>query len=165
MKLCLCLLIIFGTSSVLAQTESRSADEKELIALEQQMGQMEKMGNYPQPFVQDHLGADLIWAWPMGFGGRDSFTQPDPPDQLPLEEKIENLKVRLYGNTAVVDATWYKKGKDPAAYEMHGFLVDVWIKREGKWQLVSGAAGPLGPGASLKPLGAPDLPGPQSSSK
>ena len=145
MKICLYVLLCLGTSSLLAQTQSQNAVKDELTALEQQMSQMELKGSYSPQFAQDHLGRDLLSVWPMGFGGRDEFTKPD--SQSLLEEKFENLKINLSGNTAIVDGTWYKKGNDPAAAaktaEWRGFFMHVWVKRNKKWQLVGSAAGPL----------------------
>jgi hypothetical protein len=155
MKVCLCLMVFLGTSSLLAQTESQNADQREITALEQQIVQLDLKGIESPQFDQDHLGRDVIGVWPMGFWGWDEATKPDP--RPPLEEKVDNLKFRFYGNTAIVDGTAFKKDRDPSnpanIKEWHGFLVHVWVKRDGKWQLVSVANGPLAPGADLKPLG------------
>lgn len=154
MKKCLCLLVVLGTSSLLAQTDSQNADQKEITALEQQIVQMSLKGIDTPQFDQDHVGRDIIEVWPMGFYGWDEVKQSDP--QPPLEAKVDHLKFRFYGNTAIVDGMAYKKYKDSSdsgnIKNWRGFLVHVWVKRDGKWQLVSVANGPLAPAASSKPL-------------
>jgi len=131
-------------SLLIAQNDSRDADRKQIIDLERQMVQMDLKGSYTPEFIRDHVGDDMTFVWPMGFGSRDEFVKPDTP---PLDETIGDFKVKFYGSTAVVNGTWHKKDKDrsdPAkTAEFGGFLVHVWAKQDGKWKLVSSAAGPL----------------------
>lgn len=51
---------------------------------------------------------------------------------------LSNLRVRVYGNTAVVFGEYTQKatadGKDNSAA---GKYVDTWIKRDGRWQVVA----------------------------
>jgi hypothetical protein len=147
-------VFLLGTPLGMAQLSSQGADQKELTSLEQQMAQMDVKGRYSDQFIQDHLGRDLISVWPMGFEGIDDAAKPDP--QPPLEEKAENLRVTLYGDTAIVEGTWAKKMKDssdPAKTQNYrGFFMHVWVRRDMKWRLVRSAAGPLAPMATLKAL-------------
>ena len=56
----------------------------------------------------------------------------------PTKLTISNLKVRVYGETAVGTGTSDEqgtyKGKDTSG---HYLYTDVWVKRNGKWQVVS----------------------------
>jgi hypothetical protein len=148
MKMLPILVLFCGTTVMPAQTDSQSANRNEITGLIQQMAQMDAKNVEPSPqFIHDHLAEDLVYVWPMGSGGRDEFIKPDLTSPSLLEEKIDDVKIRFYGNTAVANATWYKKGKNPSepnnVQEWHGFLMEVWVKKYGNWQLVSSAAGPL----------------------
>jgi ketosteroid isomerase-like protein len=53
-------------------------------------------------------------------------------------DKLSEMRVRIYGNTAVVTVL------DTADFNVHGKdaggvfrLTDVWVKRDGKWQIVA----------------------------
>jgi len=48
------------------------------------------------------------------------------------------LKVHLHGNAAVVTGAYHEKGiSNGQPYEYHDRLTDVWIKKEGNWQVIA----------------------------
>ena len=53
--------------------------------------------------------------------------------------RLSDLDVRLKGDTAVVTGMTHNKGKDDkgAAFDRKIRFTDVWVKRDGKWQVVS----------------------------
>ena len=52
--------------------------------------------------------------------------------------KMSGLVVRMHGNTAVVTGAYHEKGtEDGKAYEYHDRLTDVWMKTNGRWQLIA----------------------------
>ena len=138
-------VVLLGASAVLAQNNSQS-DQKEIVSLEQQLTQMDKTGVYPQQFVNEHVASDLVWENPGGAAGRDEFTKSFPDQQI-LEEKNEDVKVRTFGNTAVSSGKWWKKAKitseNGKVEEFDGYFQNVWVKQNGKWQLVASATSPL----------------------
>ncbi len=53
-------------------------------------------------------------------------------------ETTEDLKVRVYGETAVINGRLLIKGKkNEADYDLKLLFTDVWAKREGQWQVVN----------------------------
>ena len=57
---------------------------------------------------------------------------------------FDSIKVRTYGNTAVLNV-WYHQvatinGKD---WSGNALLTDVWVKKNGEWQVVARATTPL----------------------
>ena len=51
--------------------------------------------------------------------------------------ELSDLKVRLHGSTAVVTGAYHEKGdSNGKRYEYHDRLTDVWMKIDGKWQVV-----------------------------
>ncbi len=64
-------------------------------------------------------------------------------------EKIEistvsDLDIRVYGDSAVILGSYYQKGSGgAAAYESRGRFTDVFVKRDGRWQVVAVHTSPL----------------------
>ena len=52
--------------------------------------------------------------------------------------ELSDLKVHLHGNAAVVTGSYHEKGiLNGKPYEYHDRLTDVWMKREGNWQVIA----------------------------
>ena len=61
----------------------------------------------------------------------------DPATQVQVAE-LSDLKVRIHGDTAIVAGTYHEKGESNGKrYEYHDRLTDVWMKINGKWQVVA----------------------------
>ncbi|WP_348263269.1 nuclear transport factor 2 family protein [Telmatobacter sp. DSM 110680] len=142
MRVLVYLMLLCGASSLLAASDTQNADKKEITALIQELVQMDKQGSYSPQFVQDHISSDLRWAWPGGRGGRDEYIKTNPSD-VAAEERVEDLKFRLFPDVAVVDGVFYKKNKGSSAVPFKGYLLEVWAKQDGHWKLVNSATGPF----------------------
>lgn len=56
----------------------------------------------------------------------------------------ENVQVQVYGDAAVVTATGVTKGKNRGQpYETRYLFIDVWVKRDGRWQCVKVYSNPI----------------------
>lgn len=140
MKLAAALFTLLLITSICV---AQSSDEKTIIELENRMAQM-KAGIDPA-FANEYISPDAIWQTPMGPRDREQFVKPFE-GQTVLDERIEDVKVRLFNDTAVSTGRWVKKAKiasDAKVHEWDGFFQDVWFKKNGKWQLVSIATSPL----------------------
>lgn len=52
--------------------------------------------------------------------------------------ELSDLKVHLHGNAAVVTGSYHEKGiSNGKPYEYHDRLTDVWMKKEGNWQVIA----------------------------
>jgi ketosteroid isomerase-like protein len=52
--------------------------------------------------------------------------------------ELSDLKVHLHGNAAVVTGAYHEKGiSNGKPYEYHDRLTDVWLKKEGNWQVIA----------------------------
>jgi ketosteroid isomerase-like protein len=52
--------------------------------------------------------------------------------------ELSDLKVRMHGDTAIVTGAYHEKGEtNGKPYEYHDRLTDVWMKSNGKWQVVA----------------------------
>jgi ketosteroid isomerase-like protein len=73
-------------------------------------------------FIKDLESRDLVWASVSG----------------------EDMKVRVYGDTAVVTGRFFGKGRyKGATLDEHQRFTSVWIKRNGNWQAISEHASSL----------------------
>lgn len=52
--------------------------------------------------------------------------------------EIQEMKIRMHGETAVVTGAYHEKGMDSQkAYDYHDRFTDVWMKESGKWRLIA----------------------------
>ncbi len=52
--------------------------------------------------------------------------------------ELSDLKVHLHGNAAVVTGAYHEKGiSGGKPYEYHDRLTDVWLRKEGNWQVIA----------------------------
>jgi ketosteroid isomerase-like protein len=52
--------------------------------------------------------------------------------------ELSELRVRMHGNVAVVTGAYHEKGSSRSKrYEYRDRLTDVWMKVDGKWQVIS----------------------------
>ncbi len=142
------LLIILGTSftpsftPAQAKTKARPAKptvEAELIELERQMS--EALVRQDAAVLDRLWSKDLVFTFP---NGRVSNKAQRLAGQKPSAESAQStntndeVKVHLYGTTAVVTvlSTW--KGKaGTQEYSDQYQATHVWVKQQGRWQLVA----------------------------
>ena len=135
------LLTIVAAS--LAQSEnnippSQRNVERQLIELERQLSDALVKGDAA---VLDRLWSnDLVFTFPNGkVSSKAQRLAGQKPDHSTQSTNInDQVKVSLYGNTAVVTvlSTW--KGKAGAQeYSDQYQATHVWVKQQGRWQLVA----------------------------
>ena len=146
------LLIIMAATAALAQSESKAAPSKssvesQLIELERQLSDALVREDAA---VLDRLWSnDLVFTFPNGkmsnktqrLAGQKPVTQPDPSESVTTNDEV---KVYLYGNTAVVTvlATWSGK-ENNKPYSSQFQSTHVWTKQQGRWQLVAAHVSPV----------------------
>ena len=145
-------LIVIMATAALAQSESKAAPSKrsvegQLIELERQLSDALVREDAA---VLDRLWSnDLVFTFPAGkvsnkaqrLAGQKPAAQPS---QSESETTNDEVKVHLYGNTAVVTvlSTW--KGKtNNQAYSSQFQATHVWVKQKGRWQLVAAHVSPV----------------------
>lgn len=144
-KLVIALLIIMAGTAAFAQSESKAAPSKrveaQLIELERQLSAALVRED---AVVLDRLWSnDLVFTFPNGkmsnkaqrLVGQKPAAQPSQSESRTTNDEV---KVFLYGNTAVVTvlSTWSGKENDKA-YSSQFQATHVWVKQEGRWQLVA----------------------------
>jgi ketosteroid isomerase-like protein len=52
--------------------------------------------------------------------------------------EMSDIKVRMHGNAAVVTGAYHERGdEDGKHYDYHDRFTDVWMKSDGKWQVIA----------------------------
>jgi len=145
------LITIVAAAPILAQSESKAAPsnrrvERQLIELERQLSDALVKQDVA---VLDRLWSnDLVFTFPNGkvsnkverLAGQKPAAQPS---QSESETSNDEVKVYLYGNAAVVTvlSTWSGKANNQA-YSSQFQATHVWVKQEGRWQLVAAHVSP-----------------------
>ena len=140
------LLTVVTACPLIAQTAhkempSERSAERQLIELERQLSDALVREDAK---VLDRLWSnDLVFTFPNGkvsnkaerLAGQKPAAQPTQSDSKTVNDEV---KVYLYGNTAVVTvlSTWSGKTNNEA-YSSQFQATHVWVKQEGRWQLVA----------------------------
>jgi ketosteroid isomerase-like protein len=146
------LLTVVAASPVLAQTARKAVPpgrsaERQLIELERQLSDALVKEDAR---VLDRLWSnDLVFTFPNGkvsnkaqrLAGQKPAAQPPQSESKTINDEV---KVYLYGNTAVVTvlSTWSGKANNEA-YSSQFQATHVWVKQEGRWQLVAAHVSPV----------------------
>jgi ketosteroid isomerase-like protein len=128
-------VLVSAVAAILAQTVIA---EQELIMLEQQWG--DALVKADLVFLDHILGEDYMFTSPLG----EVLTKAQMLAELKSGEDVvssvvnHDMKVRVYGNTAVVTGhSTYKeavKGNDISGEYR---WTDTWIRKDGRWQCVA----------------------------
>jgi len=138
------LLTITASSLASAQSENKVAltkrsVEHQLIELERQLS--EALVKQDAAILDRLWSNDLVFTFPNGkvSNKAERLAGQKPPDQPSQSTNLnDQVKVYLYGNTAVVTvlSTW--RGKAGAQeYSDQYQATHVWVKQQGRWQLVA----------------------------
>jgi len=145
-------LTIVAATAAFAQSESKAPPSKrsvegQLIELERQLSAALVREDAA---VLDRLWSnDLVFTFPNGKvsnkAQRLAGQKPAAPSsQSEAENTNDEVKVYLYGNTAVVTvlSTWSGKANNQA-YSSQFQATHVWAKQQGRWQLVAAHVSPV----------------------
>ena len=126
-----------------ATEPSRAETENLLLQMNDEW--MKALVRRDRDVLNQIMAEDFVWAYPFEGDDRDQFVV----DVISGDVKVEylsraNLSVRIWGNTAIVigmdSAKWFYQGHD---YSGHYKVMNVYARREQKWQLVSIQACPI----------------------
>jgi ketosteroid isomerase-like protein len=146
------LLTIVAAASTLAQSESKAAPAKrsvegQLTELERQMS--EALVREDAAVLDRLWSNDLVFTFPNGkvsnkaqrLAGQKPAAQPSQSESANSNDEV---KVYLYGNTAVVTvlSTWSGK-ENNQAYSSQFQATHVWAIQQGRWQLVAAHVSPV----------------------
>lgn len=128
-----------ASSAVTPQQTTREASEKMLLALERKwMGALQQRD---ASALSQIISPDFTLVSPrlvVNVGDRDRYFQHAMRDLSLTSYDFEDLTVRLYGRTALVSGR-LKQTANVAGEDWGGayLFTDVWINRDGIWQVVN----------------------------
>ena len=128
--------LIFGVA-ILAQTQTGSVEE-ELIKLENEWANAWVKSDVA--FHDRIMSDDFTWTSPRGIvlAKSEDLAELKFGDSVVTSWVLDEMKVRVYGNAAVVTGRSTIKvthrGKEFSSQER---WTDTWVKRAGRWQCVA----------------------------
>jgi ketosteroid isomerase-like protein len=146
------IVLTIVAAAALAQSESKAAPSKrsvevQLIELERQLS--EALVREDAAVLDRLWSNDLVFTFPNGKvsnkAQRLAGQKPAAPSsQSESGTTNDEVKVYLYGNTAVVTvlSTWSGKANNQA-YSSQFQATHVWAKQQGRWQLVAAHVSPV----------------------
>ena len=122
----------------LAAPSSPEAVEKEITELEQKW--VAAIIAKDAPALDGLLAADFNGTSPTGvtFPKADAIEDLKSGTYVVESMALDELSVNVYGDTAVVFTSQQEKSKyDGKENSGHYHFTNVWVKRDGKWQVVA----------------------------
>lgn len=144
-----------AAAAVARQRDARAANEKAVLTLERKW--MDALLQRDASALSQLVSDDFTLVSPrliIAAGDRDKYFQHTMRDLTLTSYEFEGLTVRLYGRAAVV-AGHLKQSASAAGEDWGGnyFFTDVWVNREGVWQVVSRHTSLLPPEKRQLPAG------------
>jgi ketosteroid isomerase-like protein len=138
-------LCISFTSYTSGKMKSDAQIEQELMQLEHDWSAAylkHDIATIDRMLADDFVGIDGRGIMTNKAAEIEDAKGPKPGDPQPsflvLDDSITDMKVRLYGNTAVVNGRSIEKVKvKEKELEIQYRRTTVWVKRQGRWQCVS----------------------------
>ena len=131
-----CFLLL--SSSALAQSDDTRSLERQLVALEHLWN--EAQVNRDARALASMIGDKFVnTEWDGEVTERGQFLEDIGNPQFKVSLlNIQDVKVILYHNTAVVAGTYHTKGTyQGKAYEHTGRFTDTWVLENDKWECVA----------------------------
>jgi ketosteroid isomerase-like protein len=141
-------ITVTGLVSAKSDDSRGSKAEREIRELESQLGRAVVKGD--RAFFERALGEDFThtshsgqfktraeWMVENKFENREGKPQPGKTHYEAFE--VDDLAIRIYGDTAVVTGRSTPKGRTAKGDPIRGKYryLRVWVKRGGRWQVVA----------------------------
>jgi ketosteroid isomerase-like protein len=137
--LCLAALLLLG-SAAWSQAQTSGGTEKAVAALENKWMQSQKTNN--PDLVAPLLAEKFVGTGPDGKVTDKAQTLADAKGTKYSSIEYQDVKVTVFGNTAIATGLSNATGTDPAGKPLENVRwTDTWVKMpDGKWQCVASHA-------------------------
>jgi ketosteroid isomerase-like protein len=137
-KVAACCLLMILSAAAQTSKASSSADAAKLVALERLWNQAQVIRD--SAAVASMIGDKFVnteWDGEVTDRGKFLADFADPKFQ-PTIMSIDDVKVEMYGATAIVVGNYHTKGTyGGKPYEHFGRFTDTWLFEDGKWLCVA----------------------------
>jgi len=131
----LCVLCVLPTLSV---GQQKSPDPENILALEKKWTVAYKHRDIS--ILSSLLAEDFVITVEDGSTyGKEGYIGHSADTSVHVDvAELSELRVRMHGNAAVVTGAYHEKGSSRGKrYEYRDRLTDVWMKIDGRWQVIS----------------------------
>jgi hypothetical protein len=136
---CCCLLLaVFSIGQATAQKSRDDSQETKLLVMEHLWN--EAQVNRDSRALDGLIGSAFVnTEWDGEISDKSKFLADiKDPQFKPTSLTIQDLKVSMYADSAVVVGIYHTKGTYQAKpYEHWGRFTDTWVFTEGRWQCVA----------------------------
>jgi ketosteroid isomerase-like protein len=132
------LILVLSILPALSAAQSKSDESGKIIALEKKWTESYKARDISM--LASLLAEDFVITVEDGSTyGKAGYISHSADSSVRVEvAALSELKVRLHGNTAVVTGAYHETGTSKGKpYEYRDRLTDVWMKIDGRWQVVA----------------------------
>lgn len=115
-----------------------SGDEKKLVAMEHKWTAAYKARDISM--LSSLLADDFVITVEDGSTyGKEGYIAHTADKSTHVEvAEMSDLKARMHGNTAIITGAYHERGTSKGkSYEYRDRFTDVWIKNDGKWQVIA----------------------------
>ncbi len=137
-KLSQFLIACFCCLPLVAQAQQRSADGDKVLELEKKWTESYK--NRDISILSSLLSADFVITVEDGSTfGKEGYISHSADSTVHVDvAEMSELRARVHGNTVVVIGAYHEVGTSKGKrYNYHDRLTDVWMKIDGKWQVIA----------------------------
>ena len=135
---CVLALLALGSASLSQAQQSNEAAEKAVAALEKQWQQSQKTNN--PDLIAPLIAEKYVETGTDGKVINKAETLATARANKYSSVEIEDLKVTVFGDTAIATAAWKSRYTDQSGKPInsHSRWTDTWVKMpDGKWQVVA----------------------------
>lgn len=132
------ILLVFLLLPAVSLAQSKSSESDKVVALEKKWTEAYKARDIS--ILASLLAEDFVITVEDGSTyGKAGYISHSADSSVHVDvAALSELKVRLHGNTAVVTGAYHETGTSKGTpYEYRDRLTDVWMKIDGRWQVVA----------------------------
>ena len=123
---------------MLSNAQQKSSDGEKILALEKKWTESYKQRDIA--ILSSLLADDFVITIEDGSTfGKLGYISHSAESSVHVDvADLSELRVRIHGNTAVVTGAYHETGLSKGKhYEYRDRLTDVWMKVDGKWQVIA----------------------------
>lgn len=120
------------------RAQQKSSEANTVLALERKWTEAYQQRNITN--FSSILAEDFVITVEDGSTyGKEGYITHSADSSVHVEvAELSDLRVRMHGNTAVITGAYHEKGTSKRKpYEYHDRLTDVWMKLDGRWQVIA----------------------------
>jgi ketosteroid isomerase-like protein len=139
MKRVIALTLLGVLVAVPAHAQTQKATEQAVLKASQLLDEASLMKK-DRATMERYYGEDYMYTHSNGtvLNKTQEIAESMSPDQAWTAHKSDDLKVRVYGTVAIVTGLSTLTGSSKSYVPGPRRFTEVWVKRNGRWQMVGG---------------------------